>query len=213
MTEVVLRVAAIEHFPLYRKGLRHALARKTLSFVGHGSCAADLHRVVEKLKPHILLLEIAAPGDVLGEARVVMSAHPGMKVVVLTASDKMSDVAKALNAGVHGYILKGIAERELISALTNIYHGQPYISNELASRLVMEGKGAPLPKAPNIPEAFKLTSREKQIVLELMGGRTNQEIAQNLGLKVTTLKYYLVTVFKKLNVKNRVEAVMKVNRF
>jgi DNA-binding NarL/FixJ family response regulator len=112
-----------------------------------------------------------------------------------------------LAIGVRGYILKGVAGLELIAALKTIHAGQPFVTAELASRLLMDAKGGPLlpVRSPELHAA--LSSREQQVLARISKGRTNREIAEELGVTVKTIKYYLTQVFKKLKVANRIQAI------
>jgi len=124
------------------------------------------------------------------------------KLVVLTARDDLLTVSTTLGAGVRGYILKGISGAELIAALRAIHAGQPFVTPELASRMLVEGI-----VSPRSAKELALSVRERQVLDHLSKGLTNKEIAELLGLHVKTIKFYLSALFKKLNVTNRVQAM------
>jgi DNA-binding NarL/FixJ family response regulator len=205
-----IKLAVVDAHPLYRQGLANAVAGSRLVVVAEGGTAADAHRAVQKGKPDILLLDIAVPGDGLGAAADILRLRPGLKVVVLTASDDEEDVADALRLGVRGYILKAVSGPELVSAMEAVHRGEPYITQTLASRLLMQNKGRPLAVQGNGP--IDLTPRDKQILGYLAQGLTNREIARNLGMNVRTVKYYLTQVFRKMRVRNRLEAILEAQK-
>jgi DNA-binding NarL/FixJ family response regulator len=124
---------------------------------------------------------------------------------VLTARDDVLTVSTTLGAGVRGYILKGVSGNELVAALKTIHAGQPFVTPELASRMLVEGEVSPR-SATRLP----LSVRERQVLDHLSVGLTNKEIAARLGLQVKTIKFYLAGLFKKLNVTNRVQAMKTV---
>ena len=99
----------------------------------------------------------------------------------------------------------GISGNELLAALKTIHAGQPFVTPELASRMLVEGQVSPRP-ANKLP----LSVRERQVLDHLSNGLTNKEIAARLGLQVKTIKFYLSALFKKLNVSNRVQAMKTV---
>jgi len=206
----LIKVAVVDAQPLYREGLAHALAGSGLVLVAEGATADDTREAVEKSKPDILLLDIRVPGDALGAAENILRQRPSLKVVILTACDDEVEVTDALRLGVHGYILKDVSGPELISAIETIHRGEPYITPALASRLLMRGRGRPQTAAGN--GAVDLTARDKELLGYLAKGLTNQEIARSLGMNVRTVKHYLTQVFRKMRVRNRVEAILEAQK-
>ena len=128
--------------------------------------------------------------------------------MILTALDDVLSVSNALAAGANGYILKGVSGLELIGALKAVHGGQPYVTAELAVRLLIGVKGKSLVPKRDAKVQAALTYREQQVLEHITKGYTNQEIAERLGLTIGTIKYYLSQLFKKLHVRNRVQAVL-----
>jgi DNA-binding NarL/FixJ family response regulator len=178
--------------------------------VAEGATADDAHEVVESGSSDVLLLDLEVPGDGMSAAEKVLRTRPGVKVVVLTACDTEEYVSDALRMGVHGYILKDVSGPELVSAIEAIHRGEPYITPALASRLLMQTRGRPL--AVQGSGCIDLTPRDRQLLGFLATGLTNQEIARSLGMNVRTVKHYLTQVFRKMRVRNRVEAILEAQR-
>jgi DNA-binding NarL/FixJ family response regulator len=126
--------------------------------------------------------------------------------VVLTARDDPLSVAKALAIGAAGYILKGVSGAELVQAIETIDAGKPYITPELASRLLTEARGGPLVDK-DAKQSSGLSYREQQMLKHASQGLTNHEIADKLGLKVSTIKHYMTRMYKKMNASNRLQAI------
>lgn len=200
----------VDAHPLYRQGLANAMAGSNLVVVAEGATADDARRAVQNGEPDVLLLDIDVPGDGIGAAEDILRVRPNLKVVILTASDDEEDVTDALRKGVHGYILKGVGGQELVSAIEAIHGGEPYVTPTLASRLLMRNKGKSL--AVQNAVDVGLTPRDRQILGHLAKGLTNQEIARGLGINVRTFKHYLTLVFRKMRVRNRVEAILEAQR-
>lgn len=200
----------VDGHPLYRQGLANVIDGSRLVLVAEGGTADDARRAVQTGKPDILLMDIGVAGDGIGAIEDVLRVRPTLKVVVLTASDDEQDVADALRVGACGYILKDVSGPELIKALEIIHRGEPYITPALASRLLMQSKGRPL--SVQKVKDVGLTLRDKQILGYLAKGLTNQEIARSLGVNVRTIKHYLTQVFRKMRVRNRVEALLEAQK-
>jgi len=201
-----IRIAVVDSHPIFRQGVIRTVARSDgLALVGEGTTAADAQRLASEKKPDIILLDIAIRDglEVIGEI-----AAQGSKCAILTALDDVLSVSNALAAGASGYILKGVSGPDLIGALKAIQAGQPYVTAELAVRLLIGVKGKSLVPKRDAKVQAALTYREQQVLEHIVKGFTNQEIAEKLGLTIGTIKYYLSQLFKKMHVRNRVQAVI-----
>jgi two-component system, NarL family, nitrate/nitrite response regulator NarL len=179
--------------------------------VSEGGTADDVVSAVKKGKPDVLLLDIAVPGDGIGAAKNVVQLRPATKVVILTASSSEADVGEALRIGVQGYILKDIDGPGLVSAIELVHRGEPYVTPALASRLLMQNRDRLL-SAQSTDDSGNLTPRDTLILGCLAKGLTNREIARSLSVNVRTIKHYLTQVFRKMRVRNRVEAILEAQK-
>ncbi len=197
-----IRIAVVDPYPLYRQGVVQTIARSAeLLLTMEGEGVGDVRRAVREGENDILILDITIP-DLSEELEELAKSRTACKLVVLTARDDVLTVSTTLSAGVRGYILKGVSGTELIAALKAIHAGQPFVTPELASRMLVEGT-----VAPRSANKLALSVRERQVLDHLSNGLTNKEIAARLGLQVKTIKFYLSALFKKLNVSNRVQAM------
>jgi len=193
---------------MFRTGVVQTVAASSLfQIVAEGETAADARRVVRELAPDILLLDICLAENGFDTVRDISKIFPPCRIVVLTAVDDALSVSNALALGVKGYILKGVSGSELINALQTIHNGLPFLTPELASRLLIDTRGGPLFRPLQAKPLERLTYREKQVLDRLSQGMTNDEIARNLGLNIKTIKSYITQVFRKLKVNNRVQAL------
>ncbi len=203
-----IRVAVIDDHPLFREGVTHTLrSSKMLEVIGEGSCAEDAIRIARDRSPDILLLDVSMPGGGIEAARVIAREHPIVKTIILTVSESEEHVAQALEAGAQGYVLKGASGTELISTMCAVSRGESYVSPGLAARLLTQTKRQVQNRPPefDLPE---LTKREEQILDHVARGKTNKEIAIGLGISEKTVKHYMTNIMQKLQVRNRVEAVL-----
>lgn len=204
-----IRIAVVDDHPLFRGGVVATLAwESAFELVAEGMSAAEAVAISARLKPNILLLDISLPGCGLAAARQIASATPAVKVVMLTASESEEHVMAAFEAGARGYILKGIGASDLVRTLKDIVHGETYVTPSLAARLLRHAR-QPI-AAPQAPGAAQLTAREEQILDQVANGSTNKEIANRLKISEKTVKHYMTNIMEKLQVRNRVEAALKI---
>ncbi len=207
------RIVIVDDHPMVRKGVRDTLEEEPdLKVVGEGSSADDAVRLAGDLGPDLMLIDITMPGDGLMAAQAISRAHPQIKLAMLSVREDLGAVTTALHAGARGYISKGIGGPELVALVRRLLDGHSYVSPDLAARLLAEGRGveskASAANAPPPP----LTQRESEI-LELIGqGRSNGEIAAELGLSENTIKHYITPLLHKLGVRNRIEAAILVRK-
>lgn len=201
-----IRVVVIDPHPIFRKGVIATLQRsEELLLVGEGASIADARRILRDKAPDLFILEIATSDGLEIAADVVSS---GAKCVVLTALDDALSVSTALGIGVSGYILKGVSGLDLIKALKAVHGGQRYATPELAFRLLEIGsEKSPVPRRDGKRQGA-FSQREQQLLEHITKGLTNEEIAQKLGLSHGTIKYYISQLFKKMRVRNRLEAII-----
>jgi DNA-binding NarL/FixJ family response regulator len=205
---IPIRLAVIDDHPLMRAGIELTLKREPgFEIVGSGMSADDAVRLAREASPDIMLLDVSMPGGGVAAAREIGAKFPAIKLLFLTVSERQEDVTAALDAGVRGYILKGISGPDLIRTIRTVVAGETYITPEFAARLL----ASPLSKAK--PEAAagnhqQLSMREEQVLRELSLGLTNKEIARKLNLTEKTVKHYMSGVLQKLSARNRVEAIV-----
>jgi|SRR5262245_26120883 len=203
-----IRIAVIDPYPIFREGIVRTIARcADLALVAQGENTADAFSALKSAAPGILTIDSNAGEHGIDDLQRLCKDWPTCKIVVLTGVDDVLSVSNALAIGVRGYILKGVTGGELIAALKTIHAGQPFVTAELASRLLMDAKGGPLLPWRGRELQAALSLREQQVLAHISKGRTNREIAEELGVTIKTIKYYVTQVFKKLQVTNRVQAI------
>ena len=203
MTEPIRILVADDH-PLFLDGLVATLSSdEELDVVATAADAAAAVRAAREHRPDLALLDVAMPGGGLEAARLIAAASPETRVVMLTSSENEDDLMAAMNAAAKGYVLKGIAGRELRAILKSVHGGEVYVAPGLAYALI---KGFTKPRTH---DPFQdLTGRERE-VLELVGaGLSNAEIGGRLGLAEKTVKHYMTAILGKLQVGSRVEAAL-----
>ena len=207
------RIVLIDDHPLFREGVAYTLGSEpTFDVVGQGENLDEALRLVGDLKPDIILLDINIPGGGIHAAEKIVSSAPMTKIIMLTASSDDDDLVKALKAGARGYILKGVAARELISIGRAVQAGEGYVTPSLAANLLSEMAGGQRLSKTEANPLDDLTKREREILEHIAVGLSNKEIGQRLYVSEKTVKHYVTSVLQKLHVRNRVEAALLVQK-
>jgi len=199
-----IRLLIADDHPLFLDGLVATLsADEEIQVVATaGNASAAVHEAREHL-PDLALLDVAMPGGGLEAARLIGSTCPETRVVMLTSSEDQDDLLAAMEAGAKGYMLKGIAGRELRTILKAVHAGETYVAPGLAFGMI---KGLTRPRAHD-PLA-DLTTREREVLVLVGAGLSNAEIGGRLGLAEKTVKHYMTAILGKLQVGSRVEAAL-----
>ncbi|RUW51213.1 MAG: response regulator transcription factor [Mesorhizobium sp.] len=208
-----IRIAIVDDHPLFREGVTRSLSEiGGFEVVGEGATAQDAERIASTVQPDILLLDISMPGGGLAAVASILADHPTQKIVMLTVSEANADVTKALNAGVHGYILKGVGSRSLADILRNVAAGESYLSPMLSARLLSDVQS--LQPTNGVADRLRqLTGRQTEILRLVAEGLSNKEVALRLALQEKTVKHHMTGVLSKLSVRNRTEAALMMREF
>ena len=203
-----IRIAVIDDHPLFREGVVETLKSAGIfEIVGEGATAIDAIRVAKELAPNVMLLDVRLPGGGIQAAADIVSACPTVRIIMLTASESEQDIVSALQAGARGYILKTSSGVEIVEAARDIALGNSYVAPSLAARLLINrGTGI---ETVAVDNSSDLTSYEKKIVAHVSRGLSNKDVARRLNCTERTVKYHMTNIMRKLNVRNRVEAVLK----
>ncbi|ONI75865.1 DNA-binding response regulator [Kribbella sp. ALI-6-A] len=174
-----------------------------------GSCATgdEAIELATRLQPDVVLMDIRMPGtDGLAATRVICSRLPATKVLVLTTFDLDEYVYEALSAGATGFLLKSAPVTDILRAIHTVYDGQAMLSPEITRRLIADVSRR---RARRTPEAFEqLSPRELELVAAVLRGLSNEELAAELYLSLSTVKTYLSRIFTKLDVRDRTQLVI-----
>jgi DNA-binding NarL/FixJ family response regulator len=153
----------------------------------------------------LVLVDLRMPGMSGAEAlSALRDGFPEAKVVVVSALEGRADIIGALGAGVHGYIPKSLPSAEIANAIRTILDGGIYVPPALGRR---EPEGGV--RSNEALEADKLTSRQKEVLSELLKGRASKEIARTLDIAEGTVKIHLAAIYRALGVRTRAEAIAR----
>jgi two-component system, NarL family, nitrate/nitrite response regulator NarL len=207
-----IRIAVIDDHPLFREGVVSVLnANPAFAVVSQGASADEALTTARANQLDLIILDISMPGGGIEALKALRRLQPDLKVVMLTVSESEDHIISALELGASGYILKGISGSELAHRLQGIRQGEIYITPGLAARLLtqMRQRSHDNDIEEDSPE---LTKREEEVLSHVSKGLTNKEIARVLQLSEKTIKHYMTNVLQKLQARNRVEAVLAIQK-
>jgi two-component system nitrate/nitrite response regulator NarL len=215
-----VRILLVDDHTLFRRGLTALLSRDPqLQVVGDAADAGEALRRAQALQPDIILLDNHLPGvngvDMLPG---LLEAAPGARVLMLTISEDVEDLAAALRGGACGYLLKTMEGEALTCAIHRAMRGESVVADEMTGKLVavfrQTAAPAPAPTDPPAPPAGgALSPRELDILRGIAHGDSNKQIARDLGIAETTVKIHVQHILRKLDVSSRVQvAVIAIER-
>ena len=196
---------------LMRMGFRMVLdAEEGIEVVGEASDGASALAQARALQPDVILMDVRMPGMNGIEATAAITAQcPGTKILILTTFDLDEYAFAGLRAGASGFLLKDTRPAELAEAIRTVAGGEAVVFTRrmlemFASHLPEGGAG----QAQEDPRIASLTPREREILILMAQGMSNAEIAADLVVSSTTVKTHVGNVLTKLNVRDRVQAVV-----
>jgi DNA-binding NarL/FixJ family response regulator len=204
---LTIRIVLADDHEVVRRAVAAFLARQPdFEVVGEaGEAGSPLNLVLGEARPNVLLLDANMPGhevNVIETVRTLRSDMPDLRVLVLTAHDRREYVVGLIRSGAAGYVLKGDSPEMLLHAIRIVASGGEWISPSVANLLVDHARNdAPSP-------AELLSEREKDVLRAMARGLTNAKIAEELFITEQTVKNHVSSVFTKLGVNTRVEAVL-----
>ena len=208
MSDQIIRILVADDHPVFRFGLRALLeAQPDMVVVGEAESGAAAVQMARSLQPDLLLMDINMPGMNGIEATRQITAvdtHPAILIITMLDDDT---VFTAMQAGARGYLLKGAEGNETLRAIRAVANGEVIFSPGVAEQLMYFFRRGEKKRDPDpFPE---LTPREREILELLARGLTNSAIAEKLVLSPKTIRNQTSTIFSKLKVASRNEAIVK----
>ncbi|MBD2776238.1 response regulator transcription factor [Iningainema tapete] len=211
---VALRILLVEDDELFRLGLRMRLEQETsVEIVAEAEDGEQAVELANRYSLDLVLLDIGLPGIGGIEAcRQIKQQHPNLPVLVLTSRSEKPLIARLIEAGAHGYCLKGIPSESLILALRSVAMGASWWDQTATTeiRAAFEGNHKPALPPVKITEPLDnpLTKREQEILALVAAGKSNQEIAEILYIAPGTVRVHVHAILQKLEVRDRTQAAV-----
>jgi two-component system response regulator DevR len=206
-----IRVLIVDDHEIVRQGLRSLLATEAdLEVVGEAATGGEALTACARLHPDVVLLDLRLPDiDGVEICRMLRERDTSIQVLALTTYDDPDLVDRCIQAGVAGYVVKDVEQFELKRSIRLVARGQAAIDPKVGARLMERLRSQSENRASS---DSPLTAQQRGILRLLADGRSTREIAGQLSLSENTVKGYIQEIFRRLDVNNRVAAVMRASR-
>lgn len=197
-----IRVMIVDDHAVVRSGLStFLLVADDLELVGEAASGEEAIHLCAQARPDVVLMDLVMPGmDGAATTRAMKEQHPHIQVVALTSFPDEQLVQAVLRAGAISYLLKNVSAKELVAAIRAAYAGHSTLAPEATRALIQ------LASQPR-PIGHDLTTREREVLAQMVAGLHNPDIAERLVVSRSTIKFHVSSILSKLGVSSRAEAV------
>lgn len=215
----MIKVLLIEDHVLVRMGLSLLLEKsEDITLVGEAEDGIQGVTMAKELVPDVILMDIGLPGiDGIRATRKIKETNPNIKVLIFTSRDSEKDVFEAFGAGADGYIMKGASPEQTISAIKTVNSGAAWLDSAIA-KLVLNNINSSKNQITKtgVTEVnsnagklrYGLTDREMDVLMLMVSGQSNNEIAESLVITKATAKAHVHSILQKLCVGSRTQATI-----
>ena len=205
-----IRVLIVDDHTVVRDGLQALISAEAgMQVVGAAADGIEAVRLARELNPDVILLDLVMPRmDGVQTTLEIKRDNPEARILVLTSFAEDHQVFSAIKSGAMGYLMKDTSSEELIQAIRDTYHYRPAMQPKIARKLMQDIQSQDTKENENA-----LTEREIEILQLVALGKTNQDIARQLIIAPGTVKAHTASIYRKLDVANRTEAVARARQF
>jgi NarL family two-component system response regulator LiaR len=205
-----IRIVIADDHAVVREGTRALLEREPdMELVGEASDGEMACRLIEELNPAVAILDIAMPKlSGIEVTRRIKARLPSTAILILTAYDDDEYIFALLEAGAAGYLLKDAPSSELVNAIRAVYAGESVLHHSVARKVIQRAL-IHTEKEDGKKPFIELSERETEVLHLVARGMTNKHISDTLHISVRTVQRHLNSIFNKLNVGSRTEAIFQ----
>ena len=199
----MIRILLADDHTIVRQGLKLILSSQSdFEVIGEAANGREVVELAEKLRPDIVLLDVAMPElNGIEATRRMMEQNGRIRILVLSMHKESVYVREILKAGARGYLLKDVIDTELLNAVRSVARGDGYVSPAVSGALLSDYR-------QNVTDpADLLTNREREVLQLIAEGKTNKEVATKLNLSVYTVDSHRGKIMEKLNLHSTGELV------
>lgn len=197
----IIKVMIVDDHPIVRNGLEASLLSDPgLELFGLAKSGIEALALCQESAPDVILMDVVMPDmDGLETTRAILDRHPQVKIIVLTSFPEEDLIQRALEAGAIGYLIKNVSIGTLSNAIRSAYSGQSTLSPE-ATQALVQYRSKPQDLGDDLSE------RERQVLVLVVQGMSNEEIAEKLVISPYTVKNHVSACISKLGANNRTQA-------
>lgn len=206
----MISIMIVDDHQVVREGLKMILELEgDFSVVDIATCGLEALEMVDQRKPDIVFMDIKMPGISGIEAtRILCSKYPEIKIIMLTVYNDISYIARAIQAGAKGYVLKDVDRIELIEVVRKVYLGEEVLDPALTKKVFDRLRTGTITGDLLLPKPI-LTKRELEVLGGLVSGWNDKEVGVNLHISPHTARTHIKHIYKKLGVSSRSQAVVR----
>ena len=205
MTEEI-RILIVDDHAIVREGQRALVETEPgMTLVGEATNGEEAIELARILNPDVIFMDLFMPGvDGIEATEAIKAENPQARILVLTSFAEDEKVFRAVKAGASGYLLKDATPDEILTAVRQVYRGEPAMNPTIANKLMRE-----LQRESNLPPTEEpLTERELDILKLVAQGLSNQEIAEELVISERTVRTHVSNILSKLHLANRTQVAL-----
>jgi len=203
-----IRILVVDDHAVVRKGLAAMIeVEPDLELVGEAADGVEAVQKAQQLTPDVILMDLVMPRkDGIKAIIEIKEQNPQARILVITSFAEDDKVFPAIKAGALGYLLKDSSPEELVQAIREIHKGEASLHPTIARKLINELKQETKPRAEGTGQS--LTEREVDVLGLIARGMSNQDIAKQLFVSETTVRFHVSNILSKLHLANRTQAVL-----
>ena len=204
-----VRVFVVDDHDLFRSGLCGLLAERGFRVVGEAADAESALRRARPLRPEVVVIGLEAPGGA-ETVRRLRATLPAAHVLGFSLAADERTVSEAVAAGVSSYLLKDASVDEIVAGVLATAAGESVVAPSIAKLILRRLRTEPEPSPASVDP--RLTEREREVLAPLVAGKSNVEIAAELGISPPTVKHHIASILDKLGAGNRIQAAVEAVR-
>lgn len=208
-----IRILIADDHALFREGLKALFsATEGIDIAGEAATGEETIILSVETKPDVVLMDINMPGKSgIQAAREILNSDPEIGVIMVTMIEEDAALFAAMRAGARGYVLKGAHHRELLQTVRAVASGQVLFGPSTANRIMGFFQDFDVDRKPSLPEESfpELTPRELDVLDLIAQGANNSQIAEVLVITEKTVRNHITSIFNKLQVIDRSQAIIK----
>ena len=208
-----IRLMIADDHKLFREGLKALLSiTEDIEIVAEAGDGQTAFELFTNIQPDVILMDINMPGlNGIQVTQQIQAKYPNTGIIMLTMLEDDASVFAAMRAGARGYLLKGADPSEMLAVIRAVAEGQALFGPAIAARLMNYFRDlSTLPASPHSETPFpELSERELEVLKLISQGQNNQEIAQKLVLSPKTVRNHITSIFSKLQVADRAQAIVR----